>query len=92
MPSRKPTAERALRLFAELVRDLRPGDDTLSAALAEHSPREVFELVLTVGFDKMLAQVVRRRASIPTAPRRGDSARARAAVGLPVTPWRRGGG
>jgi hypothetical protein len=56
MPSRKPTGDRARRLFAELVRDLRPGDDTLSAALAEHSPCEMLELVLTFGFDKMLAR------------------------------------
>lgn len=47
-----------LRFTTEVVKQVRAGDETFSALAALFSPREVVELVLTVGYYMMIARLL----------------------------------
>ena len=52
-------AERiALRFATEVLRDVRASDATFTAAAQTFSPREIVELILTVGYYMMVARVL----------------------------------
>jgi 4-carboxymuconolactone decarboxylase len=61
-----------LRAARELVRDVRPSDDTFAALERGFSPREIVELILAVGYYAMLARLM-ETVRIDIDPPMGDS-------------------